>query len=136
MTRMPATITTRRWDDPAVPGEGTRILVTRYRPRAVARADETWDEWQPDLGPSKELHALVYAKVGEGIPFATYRVRYLQEMRGRKDLVAALAKRVAAGESVALLCSSQCTRESRCHRSILKELIEREVASTSSPPGG
>ena len=39
--------------------------------------------------------------------------------------IRALAVRVRAGEMITLLCSSQCTREDRCHRSLLKGLIER-----------
>ena len=39
----------------------TIVLVTRYRPRGVAKADEAWDEWRQELGPSKALHRAVYA---------------------------------------------------------------------------
>ena len=46
-------IKTRRWNDPPDKDEGYRLLVTRYRPRGVAKADETWDAWEPKLGPSK-----------------------------------------------------------------------------------
>ncbi|MDB5296468.1 MAG: hypothetical protein JWO31_2451 [Phycisphaerales bacterium] len=104
------------------------MLVTRYRPRGVAKADETWDEWDPALGPSVELHAAAYGKGVLAIPWPTYRVLYLREMRLRKDRVAALAERVMGGETLTLLCSSACERESRCHRSLLKELIEVDVA--------
>src|SRR4051812_30243654 len=45
--RMPGTIKTKRWDDPKVPDDGHRLLVCRYRPRGVAKADETWDAWDP-----------------------------------------------------------------------------------------
>src|SRR5438874_456145 len=117
-------IRTRRWDDPKEAGDGQRILITRYRPRGLPRAAETWDVWVPELGPSKALHAAVYGKVGTGISGATYRARYLAEMRGQRERINELAKRVAAGETITLLCSSQCDREARCHRSILKELIE------------
>ena len=94
---------------------------------------ETWQQWLPDLGPSKELHALVYGKVGQGIPWSTYQQRYLVEMRSQKDLIRQLAQRVAAGETITLLCSSACDRESRCHRSLLRGLIEREVARLADP---
>ena len=40
------------------------------------------------------------------------------------EVIADLARRSKAGETITLLCSSACERESRCHRSILKELIE------------
>jgi len=126
-------IRTRRWDYPKEEGDGLRLLVTRYRPRGLAKADETWDQWMPNLGPSKELHAAAYAKVGMGIPWATYRARYLVEMRPQREAIAELAKRVAAGETITLLCSSQCDREARCHRSILKELIEAEISKMNAP---
>jgi uncharacterized protein YeaO (DUF488 family) len=124
-------IRTRRWDDPKQDGDGERILITRYRPRGLPKADETWDVWIADLGPSKELHAAVYGKVGTGISWATYRARYLAEMRSQRERIADLAKRVAAGETITLLCSSQCDREARCHRSILKELIEAATSPSA-----
>jgi uncharacterized protein YeaO (DUF488 family) len=123
-------IRTRRWDDPVEEGDGFRLLVTRYRPRGIPKADETWDAWQPDLGPSRTLHAAAYGKHGiTEIPWETYRVSYLREMRGVEQvkLIEALAKRAAGGETITLLCSSACVREARCHRSLLKDLIERQA---------
>ena len=120
-------IRTRRWDDPPEPGDGFRLLVTRFRPRGLRKQAETWDAWMPSLGPSSHLHALAYKKVGQGLPWSAYRTRYLLEMRDQREAIAALARRVAAGETVTLLCSSQCVQESRCHRSLLRELIERQV---------
>jgi uncharacterized protein YeaO (DUF488 family) len=126
-------IKTRRWNDPPAPNEGLRLLVTRYRPRGVAKSDETWDAWQPHLGPSVQLHAAAYGKGVLSIPWATYRSRYLLEMRQQKLLIDALARRAASGEQITLLCSSACDRESRCHRSLLKELIEEAANALQSP---
>jgi len=117
-------IKTRRWNDPREPDDGFRLLITRYRPRGVSKADETWDEWRPELGPPRELHAAVYTESATPIPWAQYRRHYLQEQRKNRELITNLAKRLAGGETITLLCSSACVRESRCHRSILKELIE------------
>jgi uncharacterized protein YeaO (DUF488 family) len=118
-------VLTRRWNDPALPGDGTRILVCRYRPRGVRRADETWDEWRRDLGPSQELHAAFWGKTQPPIDFAAYRERYLAEMAidPARFHLRALAARVAGGESVTLLCSSACSDEDRCHRTLLRDLI-------------
>lgn len=130
-------IYTRRWEDSPDSGEladkrpTTRILVTRYRPRGLPKSAETWDLWMPHLGPSRELHAAAYGKVGQPISWAVYRSRYLTEMRTQRAAIAELAGRVAKGESLSLLCSSQCTRESRCHRGLLRELIEAQVQSAS-----
>jgi len=120
-------IHTKRWDDPRGPEDGYRILVCRYRPRGVKKADETWDVWMEKLGPSKELHAAAYGKTGFPMPWLTYQAAYIREMRQQKEAIAELAKRVLAGETITLLCSSACVRESRCHRSLLKELIEEAV---------
>jgi uncharacterized protein YeaO (DUF488 family) len=127
-------IKTRRWNDPAEADDGTRLLVTRYRPRGVSKEDETWDEWLPELGPSKDLHAAVYTDRSTPIPWPNYRRRYLDEQRKNAGLIAALARRVQSGEAVTLLCSSACVRESRCHRSILKELIEQALAPQGGAP--
>ena len=120
-------IRTRRWDDPSEPGDGFRLLVTRYRPRGLPREAETWDAWNPNLGPSKHLHAAAYGKTGLKFHWEDYRRRYLAEMRSQTEAIRELAHRVKAGETITLLCSSQCVRESRCHRSLLKELIEAEI---------
>jgi uncharacterized protein YeaO (DUF488 family) len=130
-------IRNRRWDDPAEPGDGTRLLVTRYRPRGLAKSDETWDAWLPDLAPSKQLHAGAYGKGGDQVMWNQYRAAYRREMQQQKPLIAELARRVSSGETITLLCSSQCVRESRCHRSLLKAMIEAESGvATDGAAGG
>lgn len=118
-------VRTRRWNDPARPGDGTRILVCRYRPRGVRRADETWDEWWRDLAPSVELHAAYYGKSGAPIDLDEYRRRFLAEMdeNPARARLRELRQRLAAGETITLLCSSHCTDEARCHRTILRGLL-------------
>jgi uncharacterized protein YeaO (DUF488 family) len=122
-------IQTRRWNDPPQKGEGVRILVTRYRPRGVRKEDETWDEWIPALGPSRELHAAFYGKNGDPIGWEEYRKRYLAEMEERSEKVAALAERLKRGERITLLCSSACSEPSRCHRQLLSRLVEDAARS-------
>jgi uncharacterized protein YeaO (DUF488 family) len=120
-------IRTKRWDDPIEADDGTRILVSRYRPRGLPKAQETWTQWFPNLGPSRELHAAAYGKTGDVLNWPVYRIAYLKEMRNQREAIADLAKRVANGETITLLCSSACVRESRCHRSLLRDLIEAEI---------
>lgn len=127
---MPVTIHTKRWDDPIDASDGTRILVTRYRPRGLKKEDETWTEWIADLAPTAELHAAAYGKGREPVGWATYRAAYLKQMLAQKPLIRQIAERVRKGETITLLCSSQCVRESRCHRSLLRELIQNEVAQS------
>jgi uncharacterized protein YeaO (DUF488 family) len=121
-------IYTKRWNDPVGPDDGTRLLICRYRPRGLAKADEIWDQWLPQLGPSVELHAAAYGKGGRGpLQWDAYRIAYLREMRQQREAIAELAKRVASGETITLLCSSACEQERRCHRSLLRDLIEAEI---------
>jgi uncharacterized protein YeaO (DUF488 family) len=122
---MKGSIRTRRWNDPAERGDGERLLVCRYRPRGVRKADETWDAWSPHLGPSRELHAAIYGKEEAPIAWRAFEKRYKAEMKAQKGAIAALAKRVDAGEKITLLCSSACEEPTRCHRTILAALIER-----------
>ncbi len=115
---------TKRWNDPKEPDDGFRLLVCRYRPRGVKTEDETWDAWQPALGPSKELHAAVYGKSGPPIAWDEYARRYREEMSRQGFWIRGFAKRVRAGENLTLLCSSACIDPARCHRTLLAEMIE------------
>jgi uncharacterized protein YeaO (DUF488 family) len=117
-------ILTKQWDDPREPGDGFRLLVSRYRPRGVAKADETWDAWEPDLGPTKELHAAAYGKGGVPVNWPLYRGRYLMEMRRQRRGDRGARRAVARRRDDHAPVLVACTRESRCHRSLLKELIE------------
>jgi uncharacterized protein YeaO (DUF488 family) len=127
-------IKTKRWNDPRENNDGYRLLICRYRPRALPKADETWDNWCSQLGPSRELHAAFYGKNGPPIGWEKYRVRYLQEMESQKELIAGLADLVAEGATITLLCSSACEDASHCHRTLLRELIEAELRARRKAP--
>lgn len=45
----------RRIYDPALPQDGTRILVDRIWPRGVSKARAQLDEWCKDIAPSTQL---------------------------------------------------------------------------------
>jgi uncharacterized protein YeaO (DUF488 family) len=120
---------TKRWDDPPEDDDGFRLLICRYRPRALPKAKETWDLWWKHLGPSKELHAAFYGKHGPPIGWEDYRQRYLEEMKGEEpqESITILAEKVAAGKTITLLCSSACTAAAHCHRTLLRQLIEARL---------
>jgi len=120
-------VRTKRWNDPASADDGFRLLICRIRPRGVSKAAETWDEWWPDLGPSRELLAAYKGKAGAQLPWDAYEPRYLEEMRAAASVwrIRALAGRVRSGETITLLCSSACTDPAHCHRTIMARLIER-----------
>jgi uncharacterized protein YeaO (DUF488 family) len=120
-------IKTKRWNDPREADDGFRLLICRYRPRALPKKKETWDLWWSHLGPSKALHADFYGKHGEPISFDEYCRRYLEEMKAQQESIDVLAEKVASGKTITLLCSSACTDATHCHRTLLKQLIEERV---------
>jgi uncharacterized protein YeaO (DUF488 family) len=127
-------VRTKRWNDEVAPEDGYRLLICRYRPRGVKKSEEPWDAWVPALGPSKELHALAYGKTGEEpLPWPDYAKRFREEMRGRAYWIESFAKRVREGDTITLLCSSACEDEARCHRSIVRELLEAAAFPDRKP---
>jgi uncharacterized protein YeaO (DUF488 family) len=121
-------IRTRRWNDKKKRGDGMRLLICRYRPRALPKTEETWDLWWQDLGPSKKLHAAFYGKHGQApLTWEEYRQCYLEEMTQQQERIDLLAEKVAAGKTITLLCSSACEDEAHCHRTLLKGLIEQRL---------
>ena len=121
-------VRTKRWNDPPAPDDGFRLLICRIRPRGVAKADETWDDWWADLGPSRRLLDEFHGKAGPPIAWETYERRYLEEMGGAAQVwrIRDLARRAVAGETLTLLCSSACHDPARCHRTLLANLIARK----------
>jgi uncharacterized protein YeaO (DUF488 family) len=112
-------------------GEGLRLGTVRRPPRGVPKAEfgkrDFYDLWLPDLAPSAELVALFLAsRVDEKLWKACER-RYRAEMKAPErarllDLLAALSHQT----NFAVGC--YCENESRCHRSILRELLEERGA--------
>jgi uncharacterized protein YeaO (DUF488 family) len=124
-------VRTKRWNDPADADDGFRLLVCRIRPRGVPKAGEPWDEWWPDLGPSRGLLDDFHGKRGAAITWDAYVPRYLEEMRGAAQLwrIRDLARRVGEGDTVTLLCSSACTDSTHCHRTLLARLVTTAAAA-------
>ncbi|HSJ96035.1 MAG TPA: DUF488 family protein [Myxococcota bacterium] len=115
---------------PRAPGEGLRIGTVRHPPRGVPRrelaARDFYDVWLPELAPSAELVRRAKGAETER-DWASFAKRYRRELaapeRGRiLDLLAALSRQ--ADFSVGCYCAD----ESRCHRSLLRELLEERGA--------
>ena len=107
---------TKRIYDPASPEDGYRLLVMRRWPRGIRK--EAVDSWDKELSPSEPLR--VAYRRGD-IPWEEYARRYVEEVAPKRDLLAEVARR-AQRQPVTLLCS--CVDESRCHRSLLRRLVE------------
>ena len=105
--------------------EGLRIGTVRRPPRGVAKSafssGNWYDVWFPNLAPSAENVKLALAAESQR-EWSAFVKRYRAEMASPEhsrvlDLLAALSH--ASNFSVGCYCAE----ESRCHRSILRELL-------------
>lgn len=112
-------------------GEGLRIGAVRRPPRGVRKADYAsknfYDVWFPNLAPSEALLHEAFP-IADDKTWRTFRRRFLAEMKSPAakhdlDLLAALSR--TADFSIGCYCED----ESRCHRSILRELLEKRGAA-------
>ena len=108
------------YDEPSL-SDGKRILVMRLWPRGVRK--ESVDFWLKNVGTEREL--IREWKAGQ-VTRAEYEIRYYRMMEGdeQRKLVKEIAD-IARESPVTLLCS--CKDPERCHRSLLKKLIEARL---------
>ena len=118
---------------PRVEGEGTRIGTVRRPPRGVPKSEfasgNWYDVWYPNLAPSVET-----MKLGQAVEtpeqWRAFEKKYKSEMNTPEnsrtlDVLAALSQQ--ANFSVGCYCED----ESRCHRSILRHLLEEAGAKVA-----
>ena len=114
-----------RLGSPRAKDEGTRIGTVRRPPRGVPKsqfaAQDYYDVWFPNPAPSVETMKLGQ-QAATGKDWAAFGRRYRAEMAAPEasralDVLAALSRH--ANFSVGCYCED----ESRCHRSILRELL-------------
>jgi uncharacterized protein YeaO (DUF488 family) len=120
-----------RLGTPRLRGEGLRVGTVRHPPRGVPKsqhaAQDWYDVWLPELAPSAALvkRGLAAETARE---WAAYARRYRAEMaapekRRLLDLLAAFSHQA----SFSVGC--YCAEEARCHRSLLRALLEERGAS-------
>lgn len=112
-------------------GEGLRIGTVRRPPRGVPKtefASQDWyDVWYPNLAPSAETMQLGQS-VSSDKDWSAFRKKYRSEMAEPDasrslDLLAALSH----GSHFSMGC--YCENEARCHRSLLRELLQERGAA-------
>lgn len=113
-----------------VKGEGLRIGTVRRPPRGVAKerfAAENWyDTWLPELAPSDALVKQAM-KANSDKDWDEFRKKYRREMAQaeRSRLLEMLA---ALSLTTAFSVGCYCEDETRCHRSVLRELLSEKGA--------
>jgi len=120
-----------RLGSPRKKGEGLRLGAARRPPRGVRKSDyaklDYYDVWLPELSPSQKVVSWALAKPWTGARWKQFARTYRREMNDPRaqhllDLLAALSQ--TANLSVGCYCED----ETRCHRSLLRELLRERGA--------
>ena len=115
-----------RLGSPRRPGEGLRLGTVRRPPRGVPKSDfasrNYYDVWLPELSASADIVAWALSEPWTEARWRRYATRYRKQMREQParhliELLAALSKQT--NFSVGCYCEDA----SRCHRSLLAELL-------------
>jgi uncharacterized protein YeaO (DUF488 family) len=111
-------------------GEGPRIGTVRFLPRGVKKKDyakfDYFDVWLPSVAPSRKLIRWIDSKAVTKERWALFLKRYENELTktDSRQTIQLLAK-IATRTPISIGC--YCPDENRCHRSKLRQLIERAV---------
>ena len=120
-----------RLGSPREPGEGLRIGTVRRPPRGVARdrhAKDNWyDVWFPELAPSEEAFRLARTATTTQ-HWKAFVKRYRAEM-STPDTLRMLTLLAALSRQSNFSVGCYCEDETRCHRSILRTLLEEQGAT-------
>jgi uncharacterized protein YeaO (DUF488 family) len=119
-----------RLGTPRVPNEGLRLGTVRRPPRGVPKTEyasrDFYDLWLPDLAPSESLLAQARGAVDDRSWRAAMK-RYRTEMK-RPEAARLLALLAALSRQTNFSVGCYCADESRCHRSVLKALLQEHGA--------
>jgi uncharacterized protein YeaO (DUF488 family) len=120
-----------RLGTPRASKEGLRIGTVRRPPRGVRKADyasrDYFDVWLPELAPSAPLVSYALSEPFTPERWAIYARKYRREMLkpAAQRLIALLA---ALSSQTDFSVGCYCEDGTRCHRSLLKELLIKQGA--------
>ena len=109
-----------------------RLGTVRRPPRGVKKQDfgrlDYYDVWAPELAPSEPLMKWAHAEPLTEKHWSAFATRYRREMSApaAQRLIALLAA-LSATTNFSVGC--YCEQESRCHRSLLRDLLADAGAS-------
>jgi uncharacterized protein YeaO (DUF488 family) len=119
-----------RLGSPRAPGEGVRIGTVRRPPRGVPKTEfarrDYYDVWLPILSPSAALVKLGL-NASTDRQWNTFVRRYRAEM-AKPDASNTISVLAALSKQADFAVGCYCEDETRCHRSILRELLRERRA--------
>lgn len=115
---------------PRAKGEGLRLGTVRRPPRGVPKAEfaarDFYDVWLPELAPSEQLVKLGLSAATEK-GWIAFAKKYRTEMK-RPEAERLLALLAALSLQTDFAVGCYCPDEMRCHRSVLRNLLEEHGA--------
>lgn len=124
-----------RLGSPRAKDEGLRIGTVRRPPRGVPRTEfakrDYYDTWLPELSPSAETVSSAMAGEWSPAKWKKFVSAYIREMStpAATHLLRTLA---ALSHQTNFSVGCYCEDESRCHRSILRDLLIAEGGKVSA----
>jgi uncharacterized protein YeaO (DUF488 family) len=119
-----------RLGSPRARGEGLRIGTVRRPPRGVPKDEyasrDIYDVWLPNVAPSEPLVKQAQGAKDER-SWRAFEGRYRAEMK-RPEARRVLDLLAALSHTTNLSVGCYCEDESRCHRSVLRALLEERGA--------
>ena len=121
-----------RLASPRAPDEGLRLGTVRRPPRGVKKNDcarlDYYDAWLPELAPSATLVSWALSTPWSDARWDAFARRYRAEMRrpAAQRLIALLA---ALSQQTNISIGCYCEDQSRCHRSLLREILAHAGAT-------
>jgi uncharacterized protein YeaO (DUF488 family) len=110
------------------PKGALRLATVRFLPRGMSVAERKrrnmFDVWFPLLAPSAELFRTATPGKYNDKSWARYAARYRKEMQSSVEKREALKLVALLARDGQVSVGCYCADESRCHRSLLKGLIE------------
>ena len=119
-----------RLGSPREPGEGLRLGTVRRPPRGVPKSEfarrDFYDTWLPNLSPRPDLVTEGLAAASDK-EWAAFRRKFAAQMK-QPDASHLLDMLAALSHQTSLSMGCYCENEARCHRSILRELLQQRGA--------
>jgi uncharacterized protein YeaO (DUF488 family) len=114
-----------RLGTPRKPAEGLRLGTVRRPPRGIPKSDfarlDYYDVWFPNLSPSADLVDEARGAVDQRA-VESFKRKFRRQMR-EPDRSRELDVLAALSHQTNLSLGCYCEDESRCHRSVLRELL-------------
>lgn len=114
-----------RLGSPRLAGEGLRIGTVRRPPRGVPKeefASQNWyDIWYPNLSPSAEMMELGRG-AATAVEWEEFTTKFRRELATPEN-ARTIALLAALSHTADFSVGCYCPDETRCHRSVLRELL-------------